>query len=101
MCMQAFTRLALGFSLLLIAESCAIWETLASNEFHDLQILADSILVTTETNSYNLNFISQGLWQGGGVSVLTRTNRNGLAIELAAPGVAVKWLQIRWHAPLA
>ena len=96
-----FGKWILGFNLFLMATACAIGETLAPNEFHNLQVVPDSIVVTTETNSYNLSVVSPGLCQGDGVSVRTYTNYDGLAIELAAPGVAVKWLQIRWNAPLA
>ena len=81
--------------------TCAVGETLTSNEFHNLQIVPDSISVTTEKNSYNLKLISQGLWQGGGVTVKTYTNSDGLVIELGALDTAVKWLQIRWNVPLA
>jgi alpha-galactosidase len=98
MFVRVCTKWIFGLGVLLVPMFCVVGQALTTSGFQNLQVMPNSISASTETSSYDLKPDSQGLWRGGGVSVMARTNREGLAIELAAPGVAVKWLQIRWDA---
>lgn len=90
----------LGWVLLRATMACA-FAGFETNQFHDIQRAPDAVSVVTEAGSYELRTEAKGLWFNDKVKVGFHSHRNELMVELAAPDTAVKWLQIRWNAPLA
>ncbi|HWH71329.1 MAG TPA: hypothetical protein VNT26_18235 [Candidatus Sulfotelmatobacter sp.] len=84
--------------LLWAALGCLLTMSAAADTFCNLQRVPDAIVAITETSIVDLKLGTRGQWQGGGLTVATRAGRNGLDVELAAPGVAVKHLQLHWKA---
>jgi alpha-galactosidase len=71
-----------------------------TNEFHDLRRGPDAISIVTETGASDLESVTKRSWHGGGVDVITHAQRNGLRVEMIAPGVAVKQMRLRWKATM-
>ena len=62
--------------------------------------LPDRIFVTTDDGTFPLAPVG-GVWEGAGVTVALPYEGQGLAVQLHAPGVAVRRLQLRWRYPVA
>jgi alpha-galactosidase len=90
----------LGLMLLRTTMACA-FAGFETNQFHNIQREPDSVSVVTGAGSYELKLERKGIWTNDNVEVKFRMRAGGLAVDLAAPGAAVKWLQIRWNAPMA
>jgi alpha-galactosidase len=71
------------------------------DQFQNILCSPDSIVVTTEGGSFELQPEGESQWRGGGVTVTTRVKRDGLRVQLYAPAAAVKNLRLRWRAGLA
>src|ERR1700722_6743217 len=68
------------------------------DQFQDLSRTPDAVSVVTETGGMELLPDAHGVWRGGNITVTTERHHGGLAVELAAPDVAVKNLQLSWKA---
>jgi alpha-galactosidase len=60
----------------------------------------DAVLVITDTGTNELVGAGGKEWRGSGIMLRTRARREGLDVELLAPGVAVKHLELCWKAAL-
>jgi alpha-galactosidase len=65
----------------------------------DLRRPPDGITVQTATAYVPLRITSDGWWEGAGVTVLLQDIVDALRVALAAPGVAVQRLHLRWRHP--
>jgi len=91
----------LALSALLGTHWCAGAAPGQDVSFCNLGHSPNAIAVITETGRSDLVSADAKQWQGGGVTVTTRARRDGLEVELSAPGLAVKHLELRWKAELA
>jgi alpha-galactosidase len=66
------------------------------SSFCDLKRNPDTVSVITETNRGELVAAGAGEWRGNGITVTTHGRREGLDVEIFAPGMAVKHLELRW-----
>ena len=66
--------------------------------FQDLSALPNAVTAVLETGAVELSPDAHGIWRGAGLTVETEKERDGLAVELIAPGVAVKSLRLTWNA---
>ncbi|HEV2328102.1 MAG TPA: hypothetical protein VGY56_04855, partial [Verrucomicrobiae bacterium] len=73
---------------------------LAANDFNNLDRSPDSVTITTETDTISLAQGPGDSWTNDPVRVTTCPRPTGLEIVLSAPGIAVKSLEIRWHADM-
>jgi len=64
--------------------------------FLDVQRPPDAVTASTAAGEQRLTG-SGDEWRGSGLSVSTRPNENGLAVELSAPGATVTRLHLRWR----
>ncbi len=71
-----------------------------SGDFNNLDRIPDSVCVTTETGAITLAGSSGDSWKSDPVKLTTTPNRTGLEIDLSAPGVAVKSVEIFWRGDL-
>jgi alpha-galactosidase len=71
-----------------------------NNGFKNLDRIPDSAIVTTESGTVALVRGAGDSWTNGHVRVTTTPRSADLGIVLAAPGVAVKWLEIHWQCEL-
>jgi len=69
-----------------------------TNQFHTLQREPDAVSLVMESGSCSLASAARGVWSHDQVNVRFRSQGNGLNIELSAPEVAVKSLQVHWNA---
>jgi alpha-galactosidase len=79
----------------------AVASPLNSDQFQDINRAPDTVAAVTETGAVELHLGDHGVWQGGGITVTTRPQRAGLAVELAAPDAAMMKLELRWMAVAA
>ena len=70
------------------------------NQFHNIQRNPDKVSIITESGSYQLTMAESGHWTNDNVSVWFHPDLGGLAIDLSAPEAPVKWVQVRWAAPM-
>jgi alpha-galactosidase len=89
----------LSLGTLLAATAC-VSPPIQTNHFHNLQSEPDAVSVVTETGAYELKPEAKGLWTNDNVRTRFSRNGNGMAVELGAPKEALRWLQIRWAAPM-
>ncbi|MGH7978365.1 MAG: hypothetical protein ACREE6_03255, partial [Limisphaerales bacterium] len=73
---------------------------LGNDNFNRLDCAPDSVTVTTETGTVALRGGAADSWESNPIHLTTMPAPGGLEIVLSAPGVAVKSLEIRWHANL-
>lgn len=69
-----------------------------TNQFCNIQHGPNAVSVVTEAGSYVLKPESRYLWSDDNIQIRFRSQGEELTVELAAPDVSVKWLQIRWDA---
>src|SRR5215469_13138682 len=75
-------------------------QAFADDNFYNLDRIPDSVVVTTETGTVTLAHGSGDSWASDPVCVTTTPRSTGLEIDLSAPGVAVKSIEIHWQAEL-
>ncbi|MDB6066421.1 MAG: glycoside hydrolase clan [Pedosphaera sp.] len=98
---QSFKSWVFAATLLLVAVSLAMADDKAAENFQNLRRVPDAVSVVTETNTLELQPQAGGLWRSGGVELRTHIQRDGLRVELIAPGIAIKHLQLTWKGSLA
>lgn len=70
---------------------------LAPRGFIDVQRPPDSVMAQTARGDLELAPSSDGRWTSGAIAVTTTPGAVSLGVSLAAPGVAVKRVQLRWR----
>lgn len=73
----------------------------AADQFQNIQHDPDAVSAIMENNSCELKSNAKGIWSGKSIEVRFRSHRNGSAVELSAPNVAIKSLQVHWNTKLA
>lgn len=91
----------LAIAALLGMHWCAAAAAAQDASFCNLGHSPNAITVITETGTHDLVSDDAEHWRGGGVTVTASARRDGSAIELSAPGLAVKRLELHWKAQLA
>ena len=99
--MQTYKKWIVVIGLLCAALVNTVASSLETDGFNDLRHNPDAIIAVTETGAFNLEPASSDRWHGNGVEVTTSSRANALTIELTAPEVAVKSLEIHWKANLS
>jgi alpha-galactosidase len=75
--------------------------SMEADQFQNILRSPDSILITTDQGSYELQKVGQSQWQAATMEVRSEVKRDGLHIQLLAPDAGVKSLRLRWQANLA
>jgi alpha-galactosidase len=68
--------------------------------FLDIRRAPDRVSVQLATGRQQLRRTGGERWENGGVRVVTRTADDALAVQLAAPSVAVERIELRWNGRL-
>lgn len=69
--------------------------------FLDVRRSPDALAVETSSANVHMNRATNGRWESGPIIVTTTEHSDSLGVQLAAPGVAVKRLHLRWHGRLS
>ncbi|MEO8735767.1 MAG: twin-arginine translocation signal domain-containing protein [Edaphobacter sp.] len=75
--------------------------TTQSSTFIDLLRIPDYITAYSRLDDPLPLRRSGAEWQGKGVTIESRVGKEELAITVAAPGMPVKFIHVRWNAPVA
>ena len=71
-----------------------------NDHFFNLSRAPDWVSVVTEVDTRELATTDDAVWGSGGIEVMTKVDRTGVQVELAAPEHAVKYLKLRWNGSL-
>lgn len=68
--------------------------------FLDVRRSPDAVAVETSSANLHMNRATNGRWESAPIVVTTTERPDSLGVQLAAPGVAVKRLHLRWRGRL-